>query len=289
MQKTCIDLIMNPRCSVIAFLDEACALNMERKEDPNRVFLAKITSTFMPDYQSASKSQKQTVLDRTEKMTKPADFFHRGRLDNASFIVRHYAGDVKYCVDGFVEKNMESVKDFVKNVLRSTRDERIASLFAAEKGGQSQKDIKTNTVGSAFRLSLKELMETIESTQPHWIRCIRPHPSKRPGLFDGRSVLEQLTAAGVLETIEMRQKNFPFRINFDEFWKRFSILIHKRKSSSSGAANCRCVLEAVGLGKNQKVVQIGRTKLFMAANAYNLLETARAQLLHDHVMVCQRY
>eukprot|EP00760_Papus_ankaliazontas_P008767 PhM_4_TR13924/c0_g1_i2/m.100599/K10357/MYO5; myosin V len=288
----CLDLIQNQKSlSIFSALDEVSMLDMERaKEDPNKQFLVKITQAFMPDYQTMNKRQKESVLDRhQDELKKPKDFFFRGRLDDASFTVKHYAGDVKYNVSGFVEKNIESIKDSLREVLRSSADELFQDLL-----GMGEADVvasptsgsrRLTTVAGAFRQNLRELVELIEATNPQWIRCIRPHPSKRPNSFDARQVLEQLTAAGVMETVRMRQQNFPFRMKFDVFWGRYSILVDKRRCGAP-AANCRSVLAAVHFGSD--VAQVGSSKIFMLSNAYGALEKLRSDALHRHVVVAQR-
>jgi myosin heavy subunit len=49
--------------------------------------------------------------------------------------------------------------------------------------------------------SLAELMGTIEKTSPHYVRCIKPNPQKKPGIFEKPKVLEQLRCGGVLESV----------------------------------------------------------------------------------------
>ena len=39
---------------------------------------------------------------------------------------------------------------------------------------------------------LQALMETLNSTQPHYIRCVKPNAENKPGRFDNHNVLQQL-------------------------------------------------------------------------------------------------
>ena len=89
-------------------------------------------------------------------------------------------------------------------------------------------------VGKGFLNSLKKLMETLESTDAHFIRCIKvcgsrefkalarpscvktndcyPHPFVQPNnllvpnLLHGASILNQLKCSGTLEAVELMQK-----------------------------------------------------------------------------------
>ena len=61
--------------------------------------------------------------------------------------------------------------------------------------------------------------EGVEPRELHFIRCIKPRPKplfkgERNGLFVYTMTLQQITYMGVLESVELKQKNFPFRKKF---------------------------------------------------------------------------
>ena len=61
-------------------------------------------------------------------------------------------------------------------------------------GRQSNTMTKQNrqTVGSQFRESLTLLMNTLNATTPHYIRCIKPNDSKESFVFEPRRAVQQL-------------------------------------------------------------------------------------------------
>ena len=67
------------------------------------------------------------------------------------------------------------------------------------------------TVSSAFRSQLDSLLTTLNSTDPHFIRCIVPNNHKTPLLLDSALVMHQLTCNGVLEGIRICRRGFPNR------------------------------------------------------------------------------
>ena len=73
----------------------------------------------------------------------------------------------------------------------------------------------------ASLLQLDSLMDTLNSTQPHYVRCIKPNDSKRPDLFDANACLTQLRYAGVFQAVTIRQRGFPFRWPHEQFFKRY--------------------------------------------------------------------
>ncbi len=66
-------------------------------------------------------------------------------------------------------------------------------------------------VGTQFAESLKLLMATLNSTTPHYVRCIKPNDDKAPFRFDNERAVQQLRACGVLETVRISAAGFPSR------------------------------------------------------------------------------
>lgn len=63
-----------------------------------------------------------------------------------------------------------------------------------------------------------------ENCQLHFIRCIKPNEAKLPDLFIHAMTLQQVTYMGVLESVDLKQKNFPYRKNYEEFYQRYELL-----------------------------------------------------------------
>jgi myosin V len=56
-------------------------------------------------------------------------------------------------------------------------------------------------VTSVFRSQLSKLVATLTSTEPHYIKCIKPNSSKSATTANDELVLEQLRYSGVLEVV----------------------------------------------------------------------------------------
>ena len=63
-------------------------------------------------------------------------------------------------------------------------------------------------------------MDTINSTNVHYIRCIKPNEAKKAWQLEPQQVLSQLRACGVLETIRISCAGYPSRWTFAEFAER---------------------------------------------------------------------
>lgn len=195
----------------------------------------------LPSGSDASLIQKL----HTELGSKPqhAKIFKKPRFGQSAFTVAHYAHDVTYEIEGFLEKNRDTVPDehlamlnattnpFLKEVLdralsphqppTASKVDPAAAVEVAKPGRKAPgAAAKKPTLGSIFKASLIQLKETIDSTNAHYIRCIKPNEAKAAWEFEPPLVLSQLKACGVLETIRISCAGYPTRWTFEEFAER---------------------------------------------------------------------
>ena len=170
---------------------------------------------------------------------------------NAHFALAHYAGIVNYNITDWLTKNKDQCNDTVghyqnnyyphnsrKSVfcihchnahfsqvvdqLKKSESALVVYLFRDHPGQPEEvsKEKKKGkdagpkvfkTVSSAFRSQLDSLLTTLNSTDPHFIRCIVPNNHKTPLLLDSALVMHQLTCNGVLEGIRICRRGFPNR------------------------------------------------------------------------------
>merc|ERR1712203_316853 len=148
---------------------------------------------------------------------------------NAHFAISHYAGIVSYNVTGWLEKNKDPVNDTVVEIFKSTSTNALlVTLWADHPGrpttvpkeegkGKKKKGGGGKTVSSVYLLQLTALMNTLHSTEPHFIRCIVPNTHKQPGGVEPPLIMHQLTCNGVLEGIRICMRGFPNRILYPDF------------------------------------------------------------------------
>lgn len=112
-------------------------------------------------------------------------------------------------------------------------------------------------------------MDTIGSTNVHYIRCIKPNEAKVAWQFEANMVLSQLRACGVLETIRISCAGYPSRWTFEEFADRYYALVPSKYWHAGGNADtdirqlCTMILDASI--QDQDKYQIGTTKIFFRA------------------------
>ena len=241
-----LDVIMKPPNGVLAILNEE--VKIPRGSDDG--FLSKCLKAH----------EKSTI------------FLNRHKTRN--FAISHYAGVVEYSKEQFVLKNTDTFSNDVAELLAQSNNDVLSSIFDPErvedkdsallaasgatsqsggtstgagatggsgsaKGGSSRQD-KGNkmTVAKRFTLQLDQLIVSLNSTQPRYIRCIKPNANKVPNEIDKVLVSEQLEYAGVFEAVQIMQAGYPCRMPMAAFVSRFhglGIQLAADKPNSLGA------------------------------------------------------
>uniref|UniRef100_A0A3B3DML6 Myosin VAb n=2 Tax=Oryzias melastigma TaxID=30732 RepID=A0A3B3DML6_ORYME len=222
-------------------------------------------------------------------LLKQNSHFEKPRLSNRAFIIHHFADQVEYQCLGFLEKNKDTVNEEQINALKKTKFDFLLKLFDEDdkgasspskltpgRAGQSQRDNK-KTVGLQFRQSLHLLMETLNSTTPHYVRCIKPNDLKAPFMLDPVRAVQQLRACGVLETIRISAAGFPSRWSYQEFFSRYRVLMKQKDVLPDRKQTCKDLLEK--LIKNPEKYQFGKSKIFFRAGQVAYLEKLRSDKL----------
>ncbi|XP_044049853.1 unconventional myosin-Va isoform X7 [Siniperca chuatsi] len=233
---------------------------------------------------------------------KTCSLFEKPRMSNRAFIIQHFADKVEYQCEGFLEKNKDTVNEEQINVLKASKKfDLLVELFQDEEkatsptgqvpgtGGRTRLSIKPDksrdksskehkkTVGCQFRNSLHMLMETLNATTPHYVRCIKPNDFKMAFSFDPKRAVQQLRACGVLETIRISAAGFPSRWTYQEFFSRYRVLMKQKDVLPDKKLTCKNVLEK--LVQDQDKYQFGKTKIFFRAGQVAYLEKLRADKL----------
>jgi myosin heavy chain 6/7 len=205
---------------------------------------------------------------------------------NAHFAIAHYAGIVNYNLGDWLNKNKDPLNDTVVDQMKKSDNALVVYLFrdhpgqpeeaAPKEKGKKSKEQKTHkTVSSGFRAQLDSLLATLNTTDPHFIRCIVPNNVKTPGLLDSALVMHQLTCNGVLEGIRICRRGFPNRCMYAEFRHRF-IIIRPKEVYAAGEDKqlaAKVILESIP-DCNDKW-RLGHTKVFFRAGTVGIIEEVR--------------
>mmetsp|Transcript_31812 Transcript_31812/g.77526 ORF Transcript_31812/g.77526 Transcript_31812/m.77526 type:complete len:1662 (+) Transcript_31812:33-5018(+) len=223
------------------------------------------------------KGSDETFMKKLEKKHAKTNEFKRVLRRPKNFIVVHYAGNVEYCSESFLVKSKDRMTDDLYSLVSMTKFNFLKNLF--------KDDMASNkTLGSKFKRQLNELMRTLHSTEPHYIRCIKPNPRKAPLQFVGQMVMLQLQYSGVFEAVEIRKKGFPFRLTHQEFFKHFRCIMPKEKWSGDYISRCQKLAKKMDVAGKLK---FGRTMVLYRASEHKEMSLTRNLAVEKTVIFLQ--
>lgn len=161
--------------------------------------------------------------------------FSASRMQKANglFTIVHYAGNVEYSSVGFLEKNKDVLHQEAVDLLVYSPQEGSFTRTLCEgigfraraKSSPRQRAAASKQRGASVGLQFKEqltaLLETLQTTNPHYVRCLKPNDVSRANTYDRERVLNQLRCNGVMEAVRVARAGFPIRMPHDEFVGRY--------------------------------------------------------------------
>eukprot|EP00004_Rigifila_ramosa_P000655 TRINITY_DN1068_c0_g1_i1.p1 TRINITY_DN1068_c0_g1~~TRINITY_DN1068_c0_g1_i1.p1 ORF type:complete len:1087 (-),score=316.36 TRINITY_DN1068_c0_g1_i1:32-3268(-) len=238
-----VDLIEHKQ-GIIATLDDVCMIDSSAT-DPN--FLAKLNSNFMAHdhYESYEKNKDRSI-------------------PNDSFRLKHYAGNVIYRVEGFVDKNRDTLFRDIIEIFCTSADVLVQELFPKSLMIDADNNKRPVTTSTQFKKAVNDLMLSLRACSPHYVRCIKPNGKKKANLFDDELCRHQVRYLGLLENVRVRRAGFANRQTYERFLQRYKMCSKKtwptwKKAPADG------VREIITENKTdqEKECRFGKTKLFI--------------------------
>ncbi|XP_043981408.1 unconventional myosin-IXAa-like isoform X1 [Gambusia affinis] len=177
-------------------------------------------------------------------------------------------------------KNFKSKPSLPKHLLDVKSLRYLSSVTLHDRITKSllhlHKKKKPPSISAQFQASLTKLMETLDQSEPYFVKCIRSNAEKLPLRFNDSLVLRQLRYTGMLETVRIRQSGYSIKHTFQEFVRHFHVLLPRGTSpTKSGIREFfrRIHLPPAGY-------QVGHTVVFLREAERQRLQT----LLHQEVL-----
>ncbi|XP_028348627.1 unconventional myosin-X isoform X2 [Physeter macrocephalus] len=234
-----------------------------------------------------------TLLEKLHNQHANNHFYVKPRVAVSNFGVKHYAGEVQYDVRGILEKNRDTFRDDLLNLLRESRFDFIYDLFEHVSSRTDQDTLKCGskhrrpTVSSQFKDSLHSLMATLSSSNPFFVRCIKPNMQKMPDQFEQAVVVNQLRYSGMLETVRIRKAGYAVRRPFQDFYKRYKVLTRNVALPEDVRGKCTALLQLYDTSNSEW--QLGKTKVFLRESLEQKLEKRREEEVTRAAMVIRAH
>lgn len=234
------------------------------------------------------KATDKSFTDKLHSLWDRKSEKYRASRLSQGFILTHYAAEVEYSTEGWLEKNKDPLSENLTRLLSSSRDPHVAMLFAdcadfEDAYTATKSRVKKGlfrTVAQRHKEQLSSLMTQLHLTHPHFVRCILPNTRKRPKLFNGPLVLDQLRCNGVLEGIRIARTGFPNRLAFSEFRQRYEVLCRNMpKGRIDGQTAAIHIVQKLGL--DPSFYRVGLTKMFFRAGVLAELEEQRDTMIRE--------
>lgn len=243
--KVICDLIEEKHLGIIALMDEEC---LRPGDATDLTLLEKMNERLAshPHYIFASSR---------------ASLMIRKSVGGNEFQLRHYAGDVKYNVDGFLDKNNDLLFRDLKEAMSGSTNGIVKSLFPQSEFLNSKK--RPETAITQFKNSLNNLMSILVSKEPSYIRCIKPNDIQGPNSFDTEIIRHQVKYLGLMENLRVRRAGFAYRRDYEAFLKRYKCLSKETWPHWTGKPKDGVQALVKSLNYGAEDYRMGNTKIFI--------------------------
>lgn len=194
------------------------------------------------------------------------------QIGDNSFVIKHYAGDVQYSVDGMCDKNRDTFYYDHSDLCGSSNNSVLVSLFPEARVPIGERDKKRpTTAGFKIKQSIQELVNELSKCKMHYIRCIKPNDNKSPMHFDNARVMHQVQYLGLLENTRIRRAGYAFRETYDKLFYRFRVCCPETwpKWNGSFEEGAELIVKSIlrqapgGGDTSKEPYAKGKTKLFI--------------------------
>lgn len=244
----------------------------------------------MPKETDTSLITKMHNYFADEKSELYSKYYGYNRLKKNKFTIKHYAGDVIYDVNGFVEKNKDKLNIVLGSIVSHGF---IAELFMIHteeaitiKKRESRRKNRGRTITGKFRKQLDVLCRKLSICYPQYIRCLRPNHEKKPAIFRTRMILNQMKHSGLMEAIHIRRSGYPYRVDYTHFVRKFRMCLpidELKKCPKEDALATQFIVSALGKQLDAEQLQMGKTKIFMRESLRQTLHNIRMDILQKTV------
>ncbi|NXO01409.1 MYO1G protein, partial [Rhinopomastus cyanomelas] len=266
-----VELVEQPHRGVLALLDEAC---LAVGTITDSLFLSSMDTRLgqHPHYTS----RKLCPTDKTMEFDR-------------DFRIKHYAGDVTYSVEGFLDKNKDTLFQDFKRLFYNSADPVLHAMWPDGEQSVNEVTKRPLTAGTLFKNSMVALVENLASKEPYYVRCIKPNAQKSPVLFDEDLCRHQISYLGLLENVRVRRAGFAYRQPYQRFLQRYKMTCEYTWPNHLMASDREATQVLLDQHGYQDDVAYGHTKVFIRTpRTLVCLEQERTRLIPIIVLLLQK-
>jgi myosin heavy subunit len=153
-----------------------------------------------------------------------------------------------------------------------------------KKFGFSEITENKKTLATQFKEQLNDLVITLDTLNPHFIKCIKPNKLSKSNLFEDTLAMRQLKYTGVLAVTKIRKTGFPINFTFKDFFHRYKSL-HSYQPDATALVNALIANKMV----NSDDIKIGKSRIFLNMTSKLELDLKREAAMVSIATVIQKY
>jgi len=176
------------------------------------------------------------------------------------FRIKHYAGNVTYCINGFVDKSKDSLGVDIIQTMQTSKLAQVHSLF---KDDCPDSNKRTPTAGKQFKDALNLLVARLLKCNPHYVRCIKPNEEKLAKNVNELRFRHQIQYLGLVENVRVRRAGFAYRRDFNVFLNRYKMITKQTWPTFPGLPKDASKVIVESLGVPPEGYRLGKTKIFI--------------------------
>ncbi|XP_045609513.1 unconventional myosin-Vb-like [Procambarus clarkii] len=239
-----------------------------------------------------------------------------------AFGIHHFASRVMYDASDFLDTNRDIISDDLVCVFHKQScnfgfathlfGSELKALFSQDPvprgvsfriSPTSHTDLQNgdepvSTLTQDFHTRLDNLLRTLVHAKPHFIRCLRSNCTEKAAVFDRATVIKQIRALQVLETVNLMAGGYPHRMRFKTFNMRYRLLVpfkKLRRVEDKTVDDCKLILEYFvrsleDINKTSTVAiqwALGKRHIFLSEGARQQLEMLRIEMRHRAATLLQ--
>lgn len=290
----CIDLISSLRTGLLSMLDAECVTRGNSES-----YVAKIKA----QHKNSERLVQQTCNSPS---------------DTRCFTILHFAGKVEYDATHFLDTNRDIISDDLISVFyKHTCNFGFAThLFGTELKALYMQEVvprglsfriaptshtdllngnePVSTQTSDFHTRLDNLLRTLVHARPHFVRCIRCNVSETPNHYARPTIVKQIRALQLLETVNLMANCFPHRMRFKQFVSRYRMVAPFRmlkRIEEKALDDCKlildCAVEVTPQHEGPLNWAPGKRHIFLSESIRQHLEQLRTDVRHKSATLIQ--
>ncbi|XP_022905127.2 unconventional myosin-XIX-like [Onthophagus taurus] len=131
------------------------------------------------------------------------------------FVIKHFAGDVAYNTKTMLFKNRDKIPDEMIGFLKECKFPFLECILETNK-------LTNKTSLGKFKKSLDDLINILNESDVHYIKCLKPNNIQLSGFVDELFLNNQLHSNGIIDILKLQFQNFFIKLPVKEFLKSVS-------------------------------------------------------------------